>query len=486
MDPLAPLPASGAEFDPLAPLPASGAEFDLVIVGSGSGNSIPDDRFADRSIAIIDQGVYGGAYGGTCLNIGCIPTKMFVYPADVADEARDGARLGVDSSVAGTRWPDIRDRVFSRIDPISAGGLRYRVQDCPNITVFQQHATFLAPEDGVHRLQLADGTVVSGRQVVIAAGSRPVIPPVIADSNVTFHTNDDIMRLPELPGHVVIVGSGYIAAEFAHVFSGLGSTVTVLARGPRLLRAQDDTISERFTEVATSRWDVRLNTEAVAARDVGAGVEVELTDGSTVAADVLLVATGRRPNGDRLGVEAAGIELDGGGRVPVDEHQRTPVRGIYALGDVSSHHLLKHVANHEARVVQANLLADWDSPTATSDHRFVPGAVFTRPQVASVGLTEVQAREAGLDVAVTVQNYGDVAYGWAMEDTEGLCKLIADRSTGLLVGAHLIGYQASALIQSVITAMSFSIPVKDFARGQYWIHPALPELIENALLGLDL
>ncbi|ALR10172.1 mycothione reductase [Mycobacteroides saopaulense] len=466
--------------------------YDLVIIGSGSGNSLPDDRFADQQIAIIDRGVYGGAYGGTCLNVGCIPTKMFVYPADLADEAREGARLGVDSSVSGTRWADIRERVFGRIDPLAAGGLRYRVEDCPNITVFQQEARFIEPGsdgdgDPVHRLRLADGTVVETRQVVIAAGSRPVIPPVIAESGVPFHTNDDIMRLPGLPGRVVIVGSGFIAAEFAHVFSGLGSAVTVIARGPLLLRAQDETIARRFTDVVSARWDVRLNAEVVGARETGSGgVEVDLTDGSTVAGDVLLVATGRTPNGDQLDVSAAGLTLDDKGRVPVDQYQRTPVRGIYALGDVSSHYLLKHVANHEARVVQANLLSGWDSPTTASDHRFVPGAVFTRPQVASVGLSEEQARRRGIDVAVKVQAYGDIAYGWAMEDTEGLCKLIADRATGLLVGAHIIGYQASALIQSLITAMSFSIPAREMARGQYWIHPALPELIENALLGLEL
>ncbi|WP_078315284.1 mycothione reductase [Mycobacterium sp. D16Q16] len=466
--------------------------YDLVIIGSGSGNSLPDDRFADQEIAIVDRGVYGGAYGGTCLNVGCIPTKMFVYPADLADEARGGARLGVDSSVSGTRWADIRERVFGRIDPIAAGGLRYRVEDCPNITVFQQEARFIAPVpdaegDLVHRLQLADGTVLETRQVVIAAGSRPVIPAVIAGSGVDFHTNDDIMRLPELPDRVVIVGSGFIAAEFAHVFSGLGSAVTVVARGPRLLRAQDETISQRFTDVVSGRWDVRLNTEVLAARETGGcGIDVDLTDGSTVAGDVLLVATGRTPNGDQLDVAAAGLALDDKGRVPVDQYQRTPVRGIYALGDVSSHYLLKHVANHEARVVQANLLSGWDSPTTASDHRFVPGAVFSRPQVASVGLSEDEARQRGIDVAVKVQTYGDIAYGWAMEDTEGLCKLVADRATGLLVGAHIVGYQASALIQSLITAMSFSIPVREMARGQYWIHPALPELIENALLGLEL
>ncbi|GAA1092273.1 mycothione reductase [Tsukamurella strandjordii] len=460
--------------------------FDLVIVGSGAGNTIPDERFDDRSIAIVDKGMdYNGAYGGTCLNVGCIPTKMFVWPADVADEARDAGPVGVDAEITATHWPAIRDRVFGRIDRYAAGGLRYRVDKCPNITVFQQEAWFLPDSgDGVHRLELADGTVVAGREVVLAAGSRPVIPPVFAEGTAPFHTNDSIMRLDALPGRVIIVGGGYIAAEFAHVFAGLGAEVTVIARGPRLLRSQDESIAELFTEEVSQRWDVRLSTEVTATRAVGDGVEVDLTDGSTVAGDVLLVATGRTPNGDTLATSAIGLELDDAGRIPVDEHQRTPVRGVWALGDVSTPFPLRHVANHEARVVAENLLSGWDAPAATTDHRFVPGAVFSRPQVASVGLTEAVARDRGIDVAVAEQKYSDIAYGWAMGDPEGMCKLIADRSTGLLVGAHIVGHQASALIQSAITAMSFSIPAKEFARGQYWIHPALPELVENALLGL--
>ncbi|MET9325926.1 mycothione reductase [Tsukamurella sp. NPDC003166] len=461
--------------------------FDLVIIGSGAGNTIPDHRFDDRTIAIVDRGMADtGAFGGTCLNVGCIPTKMFVYPADVADEARTAAPLGVDAEVTGTRWSDIRDRVFGRVDRYAAGGLRYRVDTCPNITVFQQEARFLPDSgDGLHRLELGDGTVVAGRDVVIAAGSRPVIPPVFTAGSAPIHTNDTIMRLDALPGHVIIVGGGYIAAEFAHVFAGLGARVTVVARGERLLRSQDETISELFTELVSEKWDVRLGTEVTATRAVGDGVEVDLTDGSTVAGDALLVATGRTPNGDTLATSAIGIELDGAGRIPVDAHQRTPVRGVWALGDVSTRFPLRHVANHEARVTAENVLSGWDTPTATSDHRFVPGAVFSHPQVASVGLNEAVARAEGIDVAVAVQKYADVAYGWAMGDVAGVCKLVADRSTGLLVGAHIVGPQASTLIQSAITAMSFSIPALEFARGQYWIHPALPELVENALLGLS-
>jgi len=460
--------------------------FDLIIVGSGSGNSIPDNRFDDWSVALVDHGIFGG----TCLNVGCIPTKMFVFPADRAADARDSGHLGVDSEVIATDWAQIRDRVFGRVDSISADGLTYRVDECANIDVYRQHAQFVPSADDeagpYHRLQLTDGTILSGRRVVLAAGSRPAIPPAIANSGATFHTNETIMRLPRLPAHIVIVGTGAIATEFAHVFGDLGSRVTVVGRGDRFLRPLDETLSTRFTEIAAARWDVRFSTEVANASDTAEGIDIELSDGSRLSADVLLVATGRIPNGDRLDVTKVGLTLDDSGRIPVDQYQRTTVHNIYALGDVSSPYMLKHVANHEARVVQRNLLAPWDLPTAVTDHRAVPDAVFTRPQVASVGLTEAQARQAGLDVAVAIESYGDVAYGWAMDDTEGLCKLIADRSTGKLVGAHILGEQASTLIQTPTTAISFDIPVPALARGQYWPHPALTEVIENALLQLDL
>ena len=212
---------------------------------------------------------------------------------------------------------------------------------------------------------------------------------------------------------------------------------------------------------------------------------LELDDGSQLSADAVLVATGRVPNGDQLDAEQAGIEVDSG-RIVVDEYQRTSARNVFALGDVSSPYELKHVANHEARVVQHNLLCDWDDTEAlvATDHRYVPAAVFTDPQIAAVGLTENEAVAQGFDVSCAIQDYGGVAYGWAMEDTTGIVKLVADRGTGRLLGAHIMGHQASSIIQPLIQAMTFGLPVQQMARGQYWIHPAMPEVVENALLDL--
>ncbi|MEO7448957.1 MAG: mycothione reductase [Humibacillus sp.] len=454
--------------------------FDLAIIGTGSGNSLVTPDFEGKRVAVIE----GGTFGGTCLNVGCIPTTMFVYAAQVATSARDAARFGVDVTVQGVRWADVRDRVFGRIDPISEGGRRYRVEG-PDTTAFFGHARFT----GDRRLTIdvgADGErTITADQVVVATGAHPVIPQVVTDSGVEVHTSDTIMRIEELPERLVILGGGYIAAEMAHVFSSFGTAVTVVARSPRLLRHLDDDISTRFTTLARSQWDVRTETEVTRVERHGDGVRLHLEDAagvSTVDGDLLLVATGRRPNTSDLGASAGGIDLRDDGRVVVDEVGRTSAPGVWALGDVSSPYQLKHVANAEARAVAHNLAHPDDLRPLPHDH--VPSGIFSHPQIASVGLTEQECVEQGIAHVSKVQPYGDTAYGWAMEDTTSVCKLIADPATGLLLGAHLMGPDATSLIQPLIQAMALGSTVGELARGQYWIHPALAEVVENALLGL--
>ncbi|HEV7908614.1 MAG TPA: mycothione reductase [Pseudonocardiaceae bacterium] len=456
-----------------------GRHFDLVIIGTGSGNSIADDRFAGWNIAIVEKGVFGG----TCLNVGCIPTKMFVHTADVAATPAAGARLGVDAHLDGVRWPDVRDRIFGRIDPISEGGRRWRAEENANVTVYEGAARFVGPKT----LDTGTGEVITADRFVIAAGSRPVIPDVADIESVGYHTSDTVMRLDELPPRLIILGSGFVATEFAHVFSSFGVQVTVIARSSLLLRAEDTEIAERFTSIASRKWDVRLRRKAVRAERVDGVVRLHLEgpDGAEVVeAEELLIAVGREPNSDLLDLPKTGVTTQPDGRIVVDEFQRTAVEGIFALGDISSDYQLKHVANHEAKVVGHNLLHP-DEPIA-SDHRFVPAAVFSSPQIASVGLTEREAVEQGIRFVTSTEAYASIAYGWAMEDRTGFVKLIADPATGQLLGAHIIGPQASTLIQPLIQAMSFGLDARSMARGQYWIHPAMPELVENALLNLPL
>ncbi len=454
--------------------------FDLVIVGTGSGNSILDERFAGWRVAIVERGVFGG----TCLNVGCIPTKMFVHTADLAATPAASAKLGVDAELLGVRWPDVRDRIFGRIDPLSAGGLRYRRDhpDNANVTVFGGTARFTGPR----RLAVTGvAEEITADRIVLAAGGRPVVP--LALREVEHHTSDTIMRLDEPPRRMVIVGTGFVAAELAHVFSAFGVDVTVVGRSGVMLRHEDTDVSARFTELAGQRWDLRMNRTLTGASPVDGGVRIDLAGAAgpeSVETEVVLVAVGRTPNSDTLDLPAGGIEVAGTGHVVVDATQRTTAEGVWALGDISSPHELKHVANHEAHVVQHNLLQP-DAPME-ADHRFVPHAVFSSPQVASVGLTEQRARERGLRYVTSAQDYAGIAYGWAMEDTTGFAKLLADPSTGQLLGAHIIGPQASTLIQPLIQAMSFGLDARRMARGQYWIHPSMPELVENALLNLPL
>jgi mycothione reductase len=459
--------------------------FDLVIIGTGSGNSILDPRFRDWDVAVVEK----GTFGGTCLNVGCIPTKMFVHTADLAATPAASERFGVDSTLDGVRWPEVRDRIFNRIDPIAAGGREYRAshEDNKNVTVFEGQGRFTAPK--VLEVTFPDGRTetITAEKFVLAAGGRAVIPDVPGLSDVPVHTSDTIMRLDGLPRRLTILGSGFVASEFAHVFSSFGVQVTLIARSGALLRAEDDDISARFTELASAKWDVRLERKTVRAEQDGGVIRLHLegpNGAEVVESDVLLVATGRTPNSDLLDVTTGGITTGPTGHVVVDQYQRTSVEGVYALGDISSPYELKHVANHESRIVQHNLL----NPDAlqAADHRFVPHAVFTSPQIASVGLTEREALAGNIRYVQATQDYAGIAYGWAMEDTTGFVKLLADPATGQLIGAHIIGPQAPTVIQPLIQAMSFGLDARSMARGQYWIHPGMPEVVENALLSLVL
>ncbi|AIT89412.1 mycothione reductase [Corynebacterium ulcerans] len=453
--------------------------YDLIVIGTGSGNSIPGPEFHDKSIAIVEK----GAFGGTCLNVGCIPTKMFVYASEIALAVRESERYGISAEVSDVDWPSIVNRVFrDRIDPISAAGEEYRRgPKTPNIDVYDQHASFIAPKT-IRTGQGSEEAIISGDRIVIATGSRPFIDQKVIDSGVRYYTNENIMRLESLPESMVVMGGGYIAMEFAHVFDALGVKVTVVNRSEKLLRQLDSDISDRFTEITKEKLDCRLGRTIDSITENDGVVTLTLDDGSTAQGEVFLVATGRIPNGDLMDLDKAGVEMDGR-RIKVDQYGRTTAPDVWALGDVSSPYLLKHVANAEMRAVKHNLLHPED--LQPMPHENVPAAVFTHPQIGTVGLTEDEAHAAGYNITVKVQNYGDVAYGWAMEDTEHFVKLIADKDTGLLLGAHFIGPQASTLVQQLITVMAFKLDVRDVATKQYWIHPALPELTENALLGLD-
>ncbi|NQX28750.1 mycothione reductase [Microbacteriaceae bacterium VKM Ac-2854] len=453
---------------------------DLIVIGAGSGNSVIGPEFADLDVGLIDAGEW---FGGTCLNAGCIPTKMFVHVADVVTEVREGGRIGVESGIDSPDWATVRDRVFAKTDKISNAGFRYRDVKSPNVTVYRESFGFASIGE-VHVLESASGVRIAAPRVVIASGSRP--RPLLAAyaPDPAIHDSDSIMRIEQRPERLLILGGGSIAAEFAHIFAGFGTAITIAARADRMLTSLDEDIARRFTAIAQEKFDVRLGVEAESIERDGAVLRVTLSDESVVEVDAVLVALGRTPNTDTIAAGWVGLDLHPDGRLAVDEFQRVlahgvSVPGLWGLGDVSSAHELKHTANHEARIVAHNLAHPDDLEANTLWP--VPAAVFAHPQIAHFGLTEAQARAEGLDVVAVTQEFRTTAFGWALEDTTSVCTLVVDRDGGLL-GAHILGPEASILIQPLVQAASFGQSIHGLARGQYWPHPAASEVVENALL----
>ena len=449
-------------------------DYDLVIVGAGSGNMLPAAELKHWRVAVVES----DRFGGTCLNRGCIPSKMFVHTADVARTVQHADRFGIIAQWGGADWAAIRDRLFSRIDPLHDRAVAYRRGS--GVGVFVGEASFAGP-----KLLRVGGDEIRSERFVLATGSRPAVPPIPGLVDVPYFTSDNVMRLNALPRSMIVLGGGYIAAEMSHIFGSLGTRITILARGPQLLSHHDFAIRARFTELYQRRFDVRLGATVEKLSTSGGGIRADLitaTGPQTAEGEILLVATGRVPNTDRLNLAVTGIGVDSHGHIRTDDTYSTDVAGIWAFGDAANHFQLKHMANAEARLVRYNLL----NPDAPRKKAFavVPSAVFADPQVASVGATEQELQAKGRAYVAATRSYSDTAYGWALEDTTSFVKVLADPATRLLLGAHIIGPQASTLIQPLIQAMCLGNTVDQVAAWVLYIHPALTEAVEQALLEL--
>ena len=448
-------------------------KFDLIIVGTGSGNMVPGPDHEGWKIAIVEA----DRFGGTCLNRGCIPSKMLIHAADVAETVQTAAKFGVNARIESIDWDRVVGRVWGRIDPMAQAGERWRGQQ-PNQTVFKGEARFVG-----ERMLEVDGRQIRAPKIVLAPGSRPWIPSIPGLGDVSFHTSDTVMRLPEQPKRLTILGGGYIGAELGHFFGSLGTEVTIVQRGGALLKAEDEEISQRFTELYSRRFNVLLNTEVSRARSDRDGITVDLSVNGrqqSVSSDVLLVATGRVPNSDTLDVAASGIEVDERGRVKTNDQLETNVPGIWALGDITNPFQLKHMANLEVRVCAHNVVHLGHQRAA--NYYAAPHAVFASPQVAGVGLTEQAARQSGVPYVVGRKDYSRTAYGWALEDTDSFVKVLANPETRQVLGGHIIGPDAAILLQSLVNAMRLGETVDQLARETIYVHPALTEVVEQALL----
>ncbi len=450
-------------------------QFDVIVIGTGSGLEVASAASGRKlRVAVIDH----GPFGGTCLNRGCIPSKMLIHSADVAETIRRASLFGIKAELQSVDWDFIVSRASRSVDA-DAESIEKGNRDDPNVTVFSETCRFIDPKT----IEVG-GERITAETIVIAAGSRPTIPDIAGLDDVPYITSDQALRLPAQPRRLIVVGGGFVAAELAHFFGALGTDVTIIQRGARLLQAEDDAVSQRFTEVYQRRFTLCLNSKIIrVARANGAiAATIRGDDGErTVEADALLLATGRKPNTDVLDVRASGVTLDDRGFVKTDEFLETNMPGIWALGDIVGRYLLKHSANLEAGYVANNIFKP-DEKIAV-DYHAMPHAVFASPQVAGVGLTEQAATKKGLSFAVGQYNYADTAYGSSIEDNDGFVKAIADRDSGEILGCHIIGTDASILIQEAANAMRRRLP-KGAISGAIYVHPALPEVVERAFASI--
>jgi dihydrolipoamide dehydrogenase len=457
-------------------------EYDFLVIGSGSGLDVANAAVnRGESVAIVEK----GPLGGTCLNRGCIPSKMLLYHADVLETVERADRFNIDAEVRDVDFADIVREVNEDVGADS-DSIRRGLRSSPEHDLYEGEASFVGERTVEVSGGADDGARIRADRVLVAAGTRPSIPDIEGIDTVDYLTSTDALQLEEPPEHLVVVGGGYIAAELGHFFGTFGSDVTVVGRRPHLLPEADPEVGRAFTGRYADRFTVHTGHEAVAVSESGGEVTVETRPyppafdgdpdegGVTVTGSDLLVAAGRRPNTDTLHVETAGIETDEAGFVETDEYLRTTAEGVWALGDIVGEYLLKHNANHEARAVVRNLFGD-PEPV---DYTAMPFAVFASPEVAGVGATEDELEG---EYATNTYRYEDTARGDAMK-REGMVKVLIDLE-GEILGCHIVGPEASNLIQEVVVAMTAGSGTVRDIRDAVHIHPALSEVVQRAFSG---
>ena len=456
--------------------------FDAVVIGTGQGGSPLAVRLGEsgRKTAVIER----GAFGGTCVNVGCTPTKSYVASARAAHVARHAGEYGV--HVAGPVTVDLA-QVKARKDRIigeSRSGVEKWLRGAANVIVFNGHARFTGP----HTLSISgsDGQIVDELQadeIFINTGTRAVVPPLDGIDRIRYYTNSTLLELTELPEHLVIVGGSYIALEFAQVFRRFGSRVTVLVRGERVLAREDADLANNVQKVlAREGIEFRFGGEPQRVEPLaGDGVRVVLEgSGSAVEASHLLFATGRKPNTDDLGFAAAGLETDRHGMIPVDGELRTKVPGVWAIGDVNGRGAFTHTSYDDYQIVAANLLA---GGTRTADTRIMTYAVFVDPPLARVGLSETEVRASGRDALIATMPMTRVGRARERGETDGFMKVLVDAQTKQIIGAAILGIEGDEALHTFTDIMTAGAPYPTLQYAMH-IHPTISELVPTLLDGL--
>lgn len=444
---------------------------DVVVLGGGTGNKVASAAAAEGEETVL---VEKGPLGGTCLNRGCNPSKMLIAHANRVNAVVGADRFHVDATLDGVDTAAIVEEVHGTLGGI-ADGMADGKRRQENLTFVNAEGRFV--DDRTVR---ADGTAYAGDRVLVAAGTRPLVVDAIDGLDaVDYLTSDDALRLRDPPDRLVVLGGGYIAAELGYYFDALGTEVALVEMEDTLLPREDAEVAERFTDVATTRHEVYTGARVTAVEETGGTISAlaETADGGRleVAGDELLVALGRRPNTDRIGIENTDVALDDRGFIEVDDTLETSVAGVYAAGDVIGRHPFKHAADYEVEIVTENLL---DGAGRTVDYAGMSHAVFTEPQVAGVGATEEQLQTADADYVVGRAEYADTAMARALKTDEGLVKVLA-APDGTVLGTHLLGHEASMLVHEATLAVRHGLTVRDVADTIH-VHPSMNKVLEAA------
>lgn len=447
-------------------------KFDIIVIGSGSGGEIVEAALSnDFSVAWVDK----GPLGGTCLNVGCIPSKMLIYPADRIIEIQESEKLGIKVVIKDIDFDLIMKHMRKPIQE-SHEHMEKGLKNSDYFTYYKGVGHFISD----YTIKINEEEI-KGDKIFISSGARPFIPLIKGVENVDYLTNETVFSLNKKPESMAIIGGGYIAVEFAHFFAAMGTKVTVFQRGNKLINTSEPEISNLLKKQMEKRMKVFTNSEVFEIKKDGNGCIVFGRNENTgkeikVKSEKVLIATGRKSNADILKVENTGVEIDKRGYIKVNEFLETSKKNIWAFGDAIGKFMFKHVANEEAIIAWRNSFYDKKTPM---DYSAVPYAVFTYPQIAAVGITEQQAKK-NHKIIVGTAKYSDVAKGEAMMELEGFSKAIVDKENGKILGFHIIGPYSPILIQEVVNAMALGGQIGFIGQGMH-IHPALPELILRTL-----
>jgi len=449
--------------------------YDLIVIGSGAGLNIASQAHATgMRVALLDD----GPLGGTCLNRGCIPTKIILYPAEVVETLREAEKVGVEASGIKVDFGLIMKRMHDLVDGDVAQMMR-GIDSAEGLDFFNEAGSFVDQKV----LKVGDRKITAPT-IVIAAGSRESIPPIDGIEDIGYLTSTTALELKTPPKSLVIVGGGYIAAEMATFFSAVGTKVKVVGRNERLVPREEPEVSKELKRRMKQRMEVHTGMEVVSAGRDEKGKFVSAKSKRTKKVyryhgEEVLIAVGRGSNSDLFHPEKTGVEVDKKGWIKVDGYLRTNVEGIWALGDAIGRNMFRHTANYEADVVWENMNAESEKKMVELDEHAVPHAVFSFPEIASVGLKEEEAVQGTL-VVVGEAKYTDAIRGYAMGDEGSFVKVIVDAETRKILGAHAIGPHATAMVQPLVYLMNAGkgtfLPL---AKAQT-IHPAIEEIMVRA------